>query len=87
MANDEANLEAKIEKKKAELERNNKRLKSLQNVRPAFMEEFEKLESELKRLYDVYNEKFRNLTYLEQIVDQYDRQQQVRVEVGIACPC
>ena len=40
------------------------------------------MESELKRLYDVYNEKFRNLTYLEQIVDQYDRQQQVRVEVS-----
>jgi len=37
IANDEANLEAKIEKKKGELERNNKRLKSLQNVRPAFL--------------------------------------------------
>jgi clusterin-associated protein 1 len=83
IANDEANLEAKIEKKKAELERNNKRLKSLQNVRPAFMDEFEKLEGDLKKLYDVYMEKFRNLTYLEQIVDAYDRQQQVKVEVGV----
>ncbi|KAL5259375.1 hypothetical protein ACHWQZ_G009729 [Mnemiopsis leidyi] len=80
IANDEANLEAKIEKKKAELERNNKRLKSLQNVRPAFMDEFEKLEGDLKKLYEVYMEKFRNLTYLEQIVDAYDRQQQVKVE-------
>ena len=83
IANDEANLEAKIEKKKAELERNNKRLKSLQNVRPAFMDEFEKLEGDLKKLYEVYMEKFRNLTYLEQIVDAYDRQQQVKVEVGV----
>jgi clusterin-associated protein 1 len=33
IASDEANLEAKIEKKKAELERNHKRLKSLESVR------------------------------------------------------
>ena len=65
------------------MERNNKRLKSLQNVRPAFMDEFEKLEGDLKKMYEVYMEKFRNLTYLEQIVDAYDRQQQVKVEVNI----
>lgn len=33
IASDEANLEAKIEKKKSELERNQKRLKSLESVR------------------------------------------------------
>ena len=33
VAADEANLEAKIEKKKAELERNQKRLETLQSVR------------------------------------------------------
>lgn len=33
VASDEANLEAKIEKKKNELERNNKRLQTLQSVR------------------------------------------------------
>ena len=33
IASDEANLETKIEKKKAELERNQKRLKSLESVR------------------------------------------------------
>ena len=33
VASDEANLEAKIEKKKSELERNNKRLQTLQSVR------------------------------------------------------
>ena len=32
-ASDEANLEAKIEKKKQDLERNKKRLKTLQTVR------------------------------------------------------
>ena len=33
VASDEANLEAKIEKRKTELERNNKRLQTLQSVR------------------------------------------------------
>ena len=33
IASDEANLEAKIEKKKQELERNQKRLRSLESVR------------------------------------------------------
>lgn len=33
IASDEANLEAKMEKKKAELERNQKRLETLQSVR------------------------------------------------------
>jgi len=33
IASDEANLEAKIDKKKAELERNHKRLETLQSVR------------------------------------------------------
>jgi len=33
IASDEANLEAKIEKKKAELERNQKRLETLHSVR------------------------------------------------------
>ena len=33
VASDEANLEAKIEKKRNELERNNKRLQTLQSVR------------------------------------------------------
>lgn len=48
VASDEANLEAKMEKKQLELERNKKRLRSLQSVRPAFMDEYEKLEQELE---------------------------------------
>ena len=47
VASDEANLEAKIDKKKSELERNQKRLATLQTVRPAYMDEYEKLEEEL----------------------------------------
>ena len=47
------NLEAKIEKKRVELERNQKRLNTLKKVRPAFMDEYEKLEEELKKVYEV----------------------------------
>ena len=54
-------MEAKIEKKKVELERNQKRLLTLKKVRPAFMDEYEKLEAELKKVYEEYIVKFRCL--------------------------
>ncbi|KAJ8319193.1 hypothetical protein KUTeg_004284 [Tegillarca granosa] len=80
VASDEANLEAKIEKKRNELERNNKRLQTLQSVRPAYMDEYEKLEEELQKLYDSYLNKFRNLTYLEQQLEEYNRLEQDKFE-------
>ncbi|RDD45288.1 Clusterin-associated protein 1-like protein [Trichoplax sp. H2] len=80
IASDEANLEAKIQKKKQELERNQKRLKSLQAVRPAFMDEFEKLEAELQKLYTGYFEKYRNLVYLEQQLEEYNKIEQEKFE-------
>ncbi|XP_069502969.1 clusterin-associated protein 1 isoform X2 [Ambystoma mexicanum] len=80
VASDEANLEAKIEKRKLELERNQKRLQTLQSVRPAFMDEYEKIEEELQKQYDTYLEKFRNLSYLEQQLDDYHRTEQERFE-------
>ncbi|XP_007891878.1 clusterin-associated protein 1 homolog [Callorhinchus milii] len=80
VASDEANLEAKIEKKKLELERSKKRLQTLQSVRPAFMDEYEKMEEELQRHYEIYVEKFRNLCYLEQQLDDLHRMEQERFE-------
>ncbi|XP_057603285.1 clusterin-associated protein 1 isoform X6 [Hippopotamus amphibius kiboko] len=80
VASDEANLEAKIEKRKLELERNRKRLQTLQSVRPAFMDEYEKTEEELQKQYDVYLEKFRNLAYLEQQLEDHHRMEQERFE-------
>uniref|UniRef100_G1T1X1 Clusterin associated protein 1 n=1 Tax=Oryctolagus cuniculus TaxID=9986 RepID=G1T1X1_RABIT len=80
VASDEANLEAKIEKRKLELERNRKRLQSLQSVRPAFMDEYEKIEEELQKQYDIYLEKFRNLAYLEQQLEDHHRMEQERFE-------
>ncbi|XP_059834843.1 clusterin-associated protein 1 homolog isoform X2 [Hypanus sabinus] len=80
VASDEANLEAKIEKKKLELERSRKRLQTLQSVRPAFMDEYEKIEEELQKQYETYVEKFRNLCYLEQQLDDLHRVEQERFE-------
>ncbi|XP_055304755.1 clusterin-associated protein 1, partial [Sitodiplosis mosellana] len=45
---------AKIERKKADLERLRQRLDTLQKIRPAFSEEFEKAEEELQELYGEY---------------------------------
>ncbi|XP_043310734.1 clusterin-associated protein 1 isoform X6 [Cervus canadensis] len=80
VASDEANLEAKIEKRKLELERNRKRLQTLQSVRPAFMDEYEKIEEELQKQYEIYLEKFRNLAYLEQQLEDHHRMEQERFE-------
>ncbi|KAK2564133.1 Clusterin-associated protein 1-like protein [Acropora cervicornis] len=81
IASDEANLEAKIDKKKQELERNQKRLRSLETVRPAYMDEYEKLEEELKKVYETYMEKHRNLSYQEQLLEDINRAEQDRFEV------
>lgn len=80
IASDEANLEAKIDKKKQELERNQKRLRSLETVRPAYMDEYEKLEEELKKAYETFMEKHRNLSYLEQLLEDINRAEQDRFE-------
>lgn len=80
VASDEANLEAKIEKKRNELERNNKRLQTLQSVRPAYMDEYEKLEEDLQKLYETYVLKFRNLAYLESQLEEYYRSEQDKFE-------
>ncbi|KAJ1554063.1 Clusterin-associated protein 1, partial [Cladochytrium tenue] len=80
LTSDEGTLAVKIDKKKAELERAEKRLRSLEGVRPAYMDEYEKVEVELVKLYNGYMEKFRNLTYLEQQLDEYNRQEQDKFE-------
>ncbi|KAL7057560.1 hypothetical protein AAHC03_016924 [Spirometra sp. Aus1] len=70
VAADEATLDSKIEKRRNELERNQKRLSTLQSVRPAYMEEYEQLEEELTTLYSVYLTRFRNLVYLENLKEE-----------------
>eukprot|EP00090_Calanus_glacialis_P001691 TRINITY_DN11217_c0_g1_i1.p1 TRINITY_DN11217_c0_g1~~TRINITY_DN11217_c0_g1_i1.p1 ORF type:complete len:435 (+),score=171.25 TRINITY_DN11217_c0_g1_i1:48-1352(+) len=80
VAANEANLEAKLEKKKIELERNQKRLGTLKKVRPAFMDEYEKLEADLKKCYEEYMVRFRCLAFLEQQVEEFERTEQDRME-------
>ena len=60
-------MEEKIRKRNIDLERNTKRLEGLDllNVRPAFMDEYEQVESELQVEYDRYVVRFRNVDYLE----------------------
>ncbi|XP_078692870.1 clusterin-associated protein 1-like isoform X1 [Branchiostoma floridae x Branchiostoma belcheri] len=82
VASDEANLDAKISKKKLELERNRKRLQTLQSVRPAFMDEYERLEEDLQKQYESYLQKFRNLGYLEQQLEEHNRAEQDKFELN-----
>ena len=60
-------MEEKIRKRSIDIERNIKRLDSLtvQNIRPAFMDEYEQLESELQVEYEKYVVRIRNVDYLE----------------------
>uniref|UniRef100_A0A5K3EIM4 Clusterin-associated protein 1 n=1 Tax=Mesocestoides corti TaxID=53468 RepID=A0A5K3EIM4_MESCO len=67
---DEGTLDGKIEKRRNELERNQKRLSTLQSVRPAYMEEYEQLEEELNIYYETYLTLFRNLSYLENLKEE-----------------
>lgn len=48
------NINSKLQRKTAELERSRQRLQALQKVRPAYLEEFERLEGDLKTLYSQY---------------------------------
>lgn len=80
LESDKKTLRLKIQKKQGELERNDKRLKSLQSVRPAFMDEYEKLERELEVYYDLYLQKFRNLDYLQTQLDLYNKRERLKLE-------
>ena len=71
LSSDQTNLENRIVKKRDEASRAEKRLKSLQGVRPAYMDEYEKQEVDLIRLYEIYMERFRNVTFLEQQLDEH----------------
>ena len=71
-------LQSKIDKKKTELDRQQKRLQSLQTVRPAFMDEFERLEEELSAHYHYYLQNHRNLAYLESELEKIEFAEQAR---------
>lgn len=48
------------------------------------MDEYEKIEEELKGQYEIYVKKFRTLCYLESQLEAFHRQEQERFEVRSA---
>ena len=48
--------------------------------RPAYMDEFEKIEQELIKVYEQYMDSLRNLTFLEQQLDEHNRMEQEKAE-------
>jgi len=79
LASDEASLQQRIDKKKAELDRNEKRFASLKAVRPAFMDEYERLEVELSAHYSMYVQAWRNMSYLESEMDELNANEEDRI--------
>ena len=69
---DELELQNKIQRRKQELERAEKRLKGIENVKPEYLDEYERLEGELERYYSIYVEKYTNIDYLEYELDMYN---------------
>ena len=51
-------------------------MKGLENVKPEYQEEYERLEAELERYYHVYVEKYTNIDYLEHELDMYNLKDQ-----------
>ena len=48
---DQKTLEEKIKKKTLEVDRVEKRLKMITNMKPAFMDEYERLENDMEKIY------------------------------------
>ena len=48
------------------------------------MDEYEKLEEDLQKLYEDYMLKFRNQAFLEQALEEYNRQEHDKTEVRIS---
>ena len=86
LASDEQNMQQRIDKKRSELERHEKRFASLKAVRPAFMDEYERLEVELSAHYSMYVQSWRNLSYLESELDELNATEEERIaENGAHC--
>ncbi|ODM97131.1 Clusterin-associated protein 1 [Orchesella cincta] len=73
-----ASLDGKIEKRRGDLDRSQKRLLTLKKVRPAFMDEFEQLQTELSQVYKVYVNRFRCLAFLQNRIEEMNREDSER---------
>ena len=63
----------KIKQKTIELERIEKRLEQLLNVKPAHFQELKQMEQELSGVYRIYVEKLRNHDYLSHQLEIYHK--------------
>lgn len=77
---DEQQLLSKIEKRKAELDRAEKRLNTLKSVRPAYMDEYDVLSTQLQNMYGEYMERHRNLTFLEKELEGHKMMEMEKME-------
>ncbi len=66
----------RIKKKQGELARLQRQYKALQNHRPAFSSELEKLETDLQLYHETYLERLRNRDYLEHELRRYRQVEQ-----------
>lgn len=62
---EEHRLQLAIKKRERDIERNQQRLDSLKTMRPSFLDEYEELEKEYHKQYDIFVERYRNVDYLE----------------------
>lgn len=74
LENKERDLLEKIRKRKMDSERIEKKLKSISTIKPAYVEEMERYEKELERIFQLYVDKSRNLDYLEHLFEQINIQ-------------
>ncbi|OTF76512.1 clusterin-associated protein 1-like protein, partial [Euroglyphus maynei] len=77
---DNDDLNGKIEKKLAELNRNRKRLQTLHAQRPGYQDELEKIEQEIIGLYDHYVTSSRCLYFLEQKLEEFEEIERLKIE-------
>ncbi|KAJ1505373.1 Clusterin-associated protein 1 [Coelomomyces lativittatus] len=79
---DLSQLTSKKLKKQLDLERGEQRMKTMHQVRPAYMDQYEKFEIDLIKVYAMYTEKHRNLSYLEHQVEEHMRWELHQLEVS-----
>jgi clusterin-associated protein 1 len=81
LASDEDTLRSKIKQRRHDLERQSKRLMSVQTIRPAYMDEYETLEQELQDLFKLHFQHYRNVDFYEhELLMASEKQKQLRAE-------
>lgn len=80
LESDEKTLNQKLKQKKTELDRTTKRLMSVQTVRPAYMDEFEGLEDEIGRLFQIYGQLYKNIDYMEKSLETIEEERKKKDE-------